>query len=82
MLKRKGDMLASQGSAVSVSKGHLSAERIRVLASEVQQEDQSLKTAIIAVFIILLGIGVAYFLSEQFFEISPPPKPLGVSQPL
>lgn len=78
-----GDLSTDSPSAsISVSKGHLSAERIRALSSEVQQEDSSLKSVLFALFVILLGFAVALFILEHVLAPSAPEQPLGVSQSL
>jgi len=68
--------------SVSVSRPHLSAERIRALSSEVQQEDTSLRSVLIALFVVLLGFAVALFVLEHAMSPSEPEPPLGVSQSL
>jgi serine/threonine protein kinase len=68
--------------SVSISRPHLSAERIRALSSEVQQEDTSLRSILIALFTLLLGFAVALFILEHVISPSEPEPPLGVSQSL
>jgi serine/threonine protein kinase len=68
--------------SISVSRPHLSAERIRALSSEVQQEDTSLRSILIALFTLLLGFAVALFVLEHVISPSEPEPPLGVSQSL
>jgi serine/threonine protein kinase len=87
MLKNRGHLNTvspdDPAASISVSRGHLSAERIRVLSSEVQQEDRSLKSALIALFVVLLGFAGALFFLQQLIDVdSKKSEPLGVSQPL
>lgn len=77
-----GDGGYDSAPSVSISKPHLSAERIRALSSEVQQEDNSLRSILIALFTLLLGFAVALFILEHVINPSEPEPPLGVSQPL
>ncbi len=77
-----GDAIGESQVSVSISRPHLSAERIRALSSEVQQEDTSLRSVLVALFIILLGFAVALFVLEHVMNPSEGEPPLGVSQSL
>jgi len=77
-----GDPSESHNVSVSVSRPHLSAERIRALSSEVQQEDTSLRSVLIALFVVLLGFAVALFILEHVMSPPEAEPPLGMSQSL
>ena len=86
MLRRGAPASSASGTfdnaaSIEVSQGHLSAERIRKLSSDMAPDDSFWKNLLLAVVVLVLGFGVGLFISTRMAG-SDDSQPLGINEEL